>query len=213
MGKPAPGGTNEKPKRLASAACERTMLICDGFLTDRKLLQDLHNIDMWKRVPAYNWWDGWWRSAPSNPLEQTIQRIWQDQISEDEVAGFEYWFNALTENRTLDWHRDCDEALRRREGRYVCPVLGNVYYVIVRDVVGGFLELSNLTAIDEVEAGELERIKPVENRLVIFNPSHFHRVSRLVHGKRLALQVSLWPEKPCTFDLGDRVDQDFQPVA
>ena len=189
------------------------MLICDGFVKDRKLLQDLRDVEMWKGIPAYNWWSGWWSSPPSNPLEETIQSIWQGQIPEGEIAGFEYWFNALTENRTLDWHRDCDEALRRREGRYVCPVLGNVYYVIVKDVVGGFLELSDQTDIDAVEESELERIKPVENRLVIFNPSLFHRVSRLVSGKRLALQVSIWPEKPCTFDLGDRVDQDFQPIA
>lgn len=189
------------------------MLICDGFLQDRKLLQDLHDLDLWKGIPPYSWWDGWWCSEPSNPLEEIIRRIWQGQIPEEEVAGFEYWFNALTENRTLDWHRDCDEALRRREGRHVCPVLGNVYYVIVRDVVGGFLELSGMTDFDEIDTSELERIKPVENRLVIFNPSRFHRVSRLVRGKRLALQVSVWPKKPSTFALGDRVDQDFQPVA
>lgn len=189
------------------------MLICDGFLKDRELLRALHDIDMWKGIPAYSWWNGWWSSAPSNPLEETIRRIWQGRIPEDDVAGFEYWFNALTENRTLDWHRDCDEALRRREGRYVCPVLGNIYYVIVEDVVGGFLELSNRTTVNGMETSELERIKPVENRLVIFNPCFFHRVSRLVHGKRLALQVSIWPEKPRTFDLGDRVDQNFQPVA
>lgn len=189
------------------------MLICDGFLTDRKLLEDLRDIELWKALPAYSWWDGWWQSAPSNPLEQTIQCIWQGQIPEDRFAGFEYWFNALTENSTLDWHRDCDESLRRREGRYVCPMLGNVYYVISQDVVGGLLELSDSAAFAEVETSELERIKPVENRLVIFNPSLFHRVSRLVRGKRLALQVSVWHEKPRTFELADRVDENFQPVA
>lgn len=189
------------------------MLVCDGFVRDPELLGELRQLEMWENMPAYNWWGGWWRSAPTNPLEELIRRIWEGQVPENEIAGFEYWFNALTEDRVLKWHRDCDEALRRREGRYVCPTMGNVYYVLVKDVVGGFMELSSMKALNEVETSDLERIRPVENRLVIFDPSQWHRVSRLFHGKRLALQANIWGEKPSTFALGDRVDENFQPVA
>ncbi len=189
------------------------MLVCDGFLTDKRLLGELRDEQMWKTVPASSWWEGWWRSPPANPLEQTIQKIWQGQIAENEVAGFEYWFNALSGGKTLNWHRDCDEVLKRRDGHHVCPVIGSVYYVIVEDVVGGFMELSDKTSLVELETAHLERIKPVENRLVVFNPSYWHRVSRLSRGKRLALQTNLWPEKPNTFALGDHVDENYQPVA
>jgi len=189
------------------------MLVYDGFLKDARLLEVLRDENMWGKVPAYSWWNGWWRSPPSNPLEETIQRVWQGQIAETEIAGFEYWFNALTDRKGLNWHRDCDEVLRRREGRYVCPTLGNVLYVIVEDVVGGFMELSDRTSLIELESSELERIQPVENRLVVFNPSFWHRVSRLASGKRLALQVNLWTEKPNTFALGDHVDEKFNPIV
>lgn len=188
------------------------MLVCDGFLKDAQLLGQLRDEQMWKNVPAYSWWDGWWRSPPANPLEQMIQKVWQGQIAESEVAGFEYWFNALTDSKTLKWHRDCDEVLRRREGRYVCPEIGHVYYAIVKNVVGGFMELSDKTALIELETSELQRIQPVENRLVIFNPSFWHRVARLAQGKRLAFQTNLWSEKPNTFALGDHVDLKFQPI-
>jgi hypothetical protein len=191
---------------------EARMLVCDGFLRDEQLLGQLRNKHLWQNFPAFSWWDGWWRSPPKNFLEQTIQKIWQGQVDETEIAGFEYWFNAL-DGKGLNWHRDCDEALRHREGRYVCPVIGHVYYVIVEDVVGGFMELSDRTSLHEVETSELQRIQPVENRLVIFNPSYWHRVSRLAKGKRLAFQTNLWPEKPSTFALGNQVDKTFQPIA
>lgn len=189
------------------------MLVCDGFLNDAQLFDELRNEDMWRKVPAYNWWSGWWDSPPSNPIEETIRRVWQGQIPENEFAGFEYWFNALTDRKELKWHRDCDEALRRRDGSYLCPTIGNVFYVIVEDVVGGFMELSHKTSLNEIETSELERIQPVENRLVIFNPSFWHRVARLARGKRLAIQANLWPQKPSTFALGDHVNEQFQPVA
>ncbi len=189
------------------------MLVCDGFLKDPQLLGQLRDEHMLKSVPAYNWWDGWWRSSPANPLELTIQRVWQGQIAEAEVAGFEYWFNNLSVGRSLKWHRDCDEALRAREGRYITPMIGNVYYVIVKDVVGGLLELSNNSSLLDVETSELERIQPVENRLVVFDPSFWHRVTRLARGRRIAFQVNLWSEKPTTFGLGNHVDKKFQPIS
>jgi hypothetical protein len=189
------------------------MLVCDGFLKDADLIGQLRNKNLWQRVPSYNWWDGWWRSSPASPVEKTIQNIWERQIAESEIAGFEYWFNILTNEANLKWHRDCDEGLRRRKGHCVSPVIGSVYYVIVRDVIGGFMELSDKDSLIELEASELHRIRPVENRLVVFNPSFWHQVSRLARGIRVASQVNLWTEKPETFALGDHVDKKFQPVT
>lgn len=189
------------------------MLICDSFLKDQQLLRELHNKQIWNSVPAYNWWDGWWCASPTNPLESAIQQIWQGQIVETEVAGFEYWFNDLSAGKTLKWHRDCDEALKKREGRYVTPQVGQVYYVIVEDIVGGFLEISDKTSLIEVKKSELECIRPVENRLIVFNPSFWHRVTPLTQGRRIAFLANLWVEKPSTFELGNHVDVEFQPIA
>ena len=88
-----------------------------------------------------------------------------------------------------------------------------MFYVIVEDVVGGFMELSDQESLIDIEISDLQRIQPVENRLVVFNPSFWHRVTRLARGKRLALQINLWMQKPKTFALGDHVDRNFQPVV
>ena len=190
------------------------MFLCDGFLNDAPLLEALRDKELWgQSAGALRWWDGWWKSSPANPIEETIQRVWKGQVSENEIAGFEYWFNALTEGQSLKWHRDSDLALHRREGRFVCPALGNVFYVIVENVVGGFMELSDQDSLIDIEISDLQRIRPVENRLVIFNPSYWHRVTRLARGKRLALQTNLWTQKPNTFALGDHVDQNLQPIV
>jgi hypothetical protein len=190
------------------------MFVCDGFFSDPQLLGQLRDKSMWQSIPAYSWWNGWWRSPPANPLEVAIQKIWETQVNESEIAGFEYWFNIFTgSSKGLNWHRDCDEVARRRDGRYICPTMGHTYYVIVEDVVGGFMELSDKDTLMDVEMSEIQRIQPVENRLVIFNPSFWHRVGRLSRGTRLAFQTNLWPKKPNTFALGDRVDKNYQPVT
>ena len=80
-----------------------------------------------------------------------MQAIWQGQFDEKDVAGFEYWFNDLSAGTTLKWHRDCDEAVRKREGRYECPQVGHIYYATVDDLDGGFLEVSDKASLIEVE--------------------------------------------------------------
>jgi len=67
------------------------MFLCDDFLTDAPLLKALRDTEVWgPSMGALRWWDGWWKSAPANPIEETIQRVWQGQVSENEIAGFEY---------------------------------------------------------------------------------------------------------------------------
>ena len=58
----------------------------------------------------------------------------------------------------------------------------------------------------------IERIKPIENRLVVFDPSKWHRVSKVSKGKRKAFLSNAWSTKPKTFDNGDHVDKHFQSV-
>ena len=55
-------------------------------------------------------------------------------------------------------------------------------------------------------------IKPMENRLVVFDPSKWHRVSKVSKGKRKAFLSNVWLSKPKTFDNGDHVDKNYQSV-
>jgi hypothetical protein len=72
---------------------------------------------------------------------------------------------------------------------------------------------SDKTSLVEVDPPELERIQAVENRLVVFNPYYWHRVTRLAQGRRIAFLANLWLDKPCTFEQGNHADEKFRPVA
>ena len=58
----------------------------------------------------------------------------------------------------------------------------------------------------------VERIKPIENRLIVFDPSKWHRVSKVSKGRRKAFLSNVWLKKPITFDNGDHVDKHYQLV-
>ena len=58
----------------------------------------------------------------------------------------------------------------------------------------------------------IERIKPTENRLIMFDPSKWHRVSEVTKGKRKAFLSNAWLRKPITFDSGDHVDRHYKSV-
>ena len=57
-----------------------------------------------------------------------------------------------------------------------------------------------------------ERIKPVENRLVIHNPLRLHGVSKVKEGVRKAFLANAWTKKPSTFDAGENVNGSFEFV-
>ena len=58
----------------------------------------------------------------------------------------------------------------------------------------------------------VERIKPIENRLIVFDPSKWHRVCQVSKGRRKAFLSNVWLKKPITFDNGDHVDKHYQSV-
>ena len=58
----------------------------------------------------------------------------------------------------------------------------------------------------------IERIKPIENRLIVFDPSKWHRVCKVSKGRRKAFLSNVWLKKPITFDNGDHVDKHYQSV-
>tara|TARA_B100000575_G_C22954978_1_gene552120 strand:- start:174 stop:737 length:564 start_codon:yes stop_codon:yes gene_type:complete len=187
------------------------LIVLDNFLQDKKILEEIQKDETWKDFPAYNWWDGWWKSKPRNIMEILIEIIWKRLSVENKFAGFEYWSNSQTKNQSLDWHLDKDEKLNSVESKIISPSIGHIFYSKVENLEGGFLELSSNRKINDTS--NIERIKPTENRLIIFNPSLPHRVTKIFKGNRRAFLANAWVKKPLTFELSDQVDKNFQPYS
>ena len=188
------------------------MIVYDNFVQDNALWVALKDKKLWQSMPDYNWWDGWWETPPSNALERMIQIIWKNEHLENKIAGFEYWYNISSVKANLKWHRDCDDKIRVTEKRQVSPIMGHIFYILVDALDGGFLEITDRSELRDIEFGDLERIKPVENRLIVFDPSCWHRVTRVTKGFRISFSSSVWGKKPRTFDEGNHVTMQFEPV-
>ena len=183
------------------------MVIFDDFIKDKKVISILKDKNTWNDFPSYNWWEGWWKVEPRNIMEELIKRVWSQFQLENKIAGFEYWSNYQTsKNWKLNWHQDCDEKLRVTSNNVLSPTLGQIYYIENNGVEGGYLEISNLPPEKEPDSSKIERVYPRENRLVIFNPSLKHSVSKIISGNRHAFLSNVWIKKPSTFDKSENVD-------
>lgn len=178
------------------------MIIQDDFCPDPRALKFLSSQHEWEAmIGKFHWWDGWWNAKARNNWEYIIKMLWSSREIELQIAGFEYWCNILDAGEKvnyLGWHRDKDEVLQAETGKVVCPAMATVFYGFPHQVEGGFLEISCEDTLTEVE-----RIAPTFNRLIIFDASKHHRVTKLYQGKRYSLQVNLWQEKPRTFAEGE----------
>ena len=178
------------------------MFVQDDFCRDSALLEALNDAAVWEAaVGKFNWWSGWQSQQPVDIWQQVIKGIWGGHEIVKSIAGFEYWVNVLNadsqKTNHLGWHVDKDEALHKRTGKTVCPIIGSVFYGFPHQLDGGFLENSLETTFTDVE-----RIAPVYNRLIIFNVANQHRVSRVYKGTRYSFQVNLWKALPETFNNG-----------
>ena len=183
------------------------MVIFDDFIKEKKVISILKDKNTWNDFPSYNWWEGWWKVEPRNIMEELIKRVWSQFQLENKIAGFEYWSNYQTpKNWKLNWHQDCDEKLRVTSNNVLSPTLGQIYYIENSGVEGGYLEISNLPPEKEPNFSKIERVYPRENRLVIFNPSLKHSVSKIISGNRHAFLSNAWIKKPSTFDKSENVD-------
>ena len=169
------------------------MIILDNFLPDGPLKGQLSEDFNWTKSHPYRWLDS--GKKPSSIWESLAYEVWNGIFAQTETvqaAGFEYWTNALTaEGRNdLDWHFDKDEhKFFGEEKILLTPYKGMVYYCHKEMPTGGFLEI-------ERGNGEVERIEPVPNRLIIFDPSVLHRVTPITSGVRRTFASNLWLEKP-----------------
>ena len=176
------------------------MIVVDNYIKDKILIDELKNEKFWSSLDQLNWWDGWWKIEPRNSCENFIKIVWKQFTNiENKVAGFEYWSNVHQIGDGLNWHVDKDEKLMKEKKELVMPSMGIVYYAISEELDGGYLEIANSPDRNNIEYSKIERLKPVENRLIMFNPSYPHRVSPINTGRRRAIIVNAWPKKPYTF--------------
>ena len=161
------------------------MILLDDFVKDKAILQELEKESMW--VSSRGWYDGWWDTPPSNLWEHLIKAIWSHYPDVEQSHGFEWWTN-IQEGEGLSWHQDKDEVLAEADNsNIVCPEFGAIFYPYPHKIEGGMLEI--MFGIDQ---DIVERISPVYNRLVMFDPGQFHRVRKVYSGKRRAFIVNLW---------------------
>ena len=181
------------------------MLVIDNYIKERKFLEELRSDDFWGTMASANWWDGWWKNEPRNICEQFISIVWKQFTNlENKIDGFEYWSNMHQSGNGLNWHVDKDEKLSKEKKQTIMPTLGLVYYAVSNNLEGGYLEIANSRDRENIDPNKIERIKPLENRLIMFDPSFPHRVSKITTGLRRAIIVNAWPHKPYTFENSER---------
>ena len=172
------------------------LVIRDNFLDQGSpLLRRLKDKKSWEYLDEElvnpetqsTWWDG--KGAGKNMWELLIKQM----IDGSESECFEYWSNILDKNGELGWHQDKDEHSFSEEQSARCADVSIVYYGYPHVIKGGYLELAEPNSKDYTHT---ERIKPVYNRLIMFDPSRFHRVRPVELGTRYGFQVNVWYDPP-----------------
>ena len=188
------------------------MLIIDDFLSDSDLSSLLDNKDkLFSNQGVYHWWPGWQHRDSGNVHEHLIELIhlkykplynnykWDlsdpskhiDSNYPDGIVGFEYWANAGHPN----WHVTRDES---RKDTYITPPLSVILYLEVPSE-GGELEVSTKSCKEYGEPFTYEPLaavlKPVANRLIVMDPSYWHRVRPVVNQNRYTLVHDIWHQK------------------
>ena len=179
------------------------MLLIDDFLPEGDLKTSMESEELWKESLPLSWYEC--GKEIKDYKEQFCQHVWTNYFFTNkpvEITGWEYWshsMNAKGDYKDLGFHVDSDiyqqlvseevEQQMIAEGKAKVPKHGFIYYAHKELPEGGYLEVKR-------EHGDLERIQPVPNRLIIFDPSCIHRVTRVTKGVRRSLVCNLWKIPP-----------------
>jgi len=172
----------------------------------------------------YMFWDGWWNSPANSLRKKVVELIWSDPLvanllDVNEVEGFEYWCRTFTPGQYLDIHVDEDTFAYAKDRTFNAPFVGCVWYGF-SDNTGSFLELhdgriegSPENALEQEHIrpllsppGEVERIRSVPNRLVVFEAGRrIHNATAVTSGKRQVMVVNVWHKNspPSALNTGD----------
>ena len=178
------------------------MIIIDNFLPQGEFLESITSEERWQNALPYSWKDNDTRVHNKNIWEDLASIVWKDVAKVDvDYAGFEYWTNPLISGARddLPWHYDKDESLYHNTGELRTPYMGMVYYAHKELPTGGYLEVERTN-------GEYERIEPQPNRLIVFDPSIIHRVTKITSGVRRTFACNVWLDKPLEENFGKDYD-------
>jgi len=179
------------------------MIIEDSYLDENnEIFKRLENKEEWITLSkyAYRFWTA--EKDPSNVWEELIKYMWGDIIGNPDVAGFEYWGNVYDDKYERywcpGWHQDKDEKLAETKRETICPKVSTVYYGSCDNLEGGFLEIAlpEYNRAHNDDSNLTERIFPMKNRIVIFDPFRWHRVTPITNGIRYSFQVNIWEKPP-----------------
>lgn len=171
------------------------LIVIDNFLPEDSLaLETIQDNALWKKPLPYSWLGK--DDVANDVWQQMCAHIWGSVANLGAVpadfAGVEYWSGILKargKEKDLPWHYDKDEHLfDDGEGELKTPFIGSVYYAHKEIPDGGFLEIDR--------EGDLERIQPQPNRLVIFDSASVHRVVPITSGHRRTFATNIWIDKP-----------------
>jgi len=176
------------------------MIIVDNVIQDRPVLEKFADRDLWVQFDDDTTLDKS-RKIVSTNLDSgsELKDIWEFLVFALydnpflDLHGYgateiEYWGNVLREKAELEWHQDKREDIYQETGETILPKQGVIWYGYPHKVWGGYLEVKHKYEYWE----DIERVEPVYNRAVVFDPSDWHRVDRILGGERYGFQLNLW---------------------
>lgn len=186
------------------------MYIIDNFLNDGIFIKHMEADDSFWEM-GYRWWSGWWSNTGKDNRHKLIEEIWCHRCPPEfhklPLDGFEHWVGVHKPKSTdvietvngerfsLGPHVDKDEGIWDPSVTNPIiknPLLGTIYYIKAPEE-GGYLKIYD----NDVE-GSFQLIKPVVDRLVIFNAGKLHAITEVLKGERKAIAINLWDKKPTT---------------
>ena len=174
-----------------SRKSNQKMLLIDDFLPEGDLKEELWDESLWVKNSHWRWQNI--DDDPINVFEQFSTLVWKKIYSNhiDGITGWEYWTKALKTGNQLGFHQDNNTIdPNDLKGQPLKFAKFSFSYLAQKELPkGGYLLLQR-------QNGEIERIQPKPNRLVIFDSETFHTVSLITEGIRSSLISVAWDEKP-----------------
>ena len=159
----------------------------------RDLVSTTWDIDIFHNITGFEYWAHTCSDYKSGHIEGRVTCPNDWHTNHEETAY------KKTQDEEWMW-RQHGTSTSGIDPHFKHPFLTIVFYPIDHDVEGSYLELSeetrengNFHGPEDVE--NLERIKPVYNRLVVFDSSRWHKVSPIISGDRYAITIDIWDLK------------------
>ena len=132
-------------------------------------------------LPAFPENDTWFEPGTYQFIDKIID-IASKYFDMPGYIGYEMHKNTIS----LGYHHDKDEMLYATTGIFSFPLCSIVYYPHIQNLRGGELRFEDVT------------IKPITNRLVMFESSLPHLVAEHT-GTRISIGINPWKEKPLAY--------------